>query len=386
MIFNKTLPHAAPPSTVGCVTDRGMVRESNEDSVLVQCSGDGRWYLLVVCDGMGGHFGGKTASSTAVDVIAKTFFSQIGLHTPDQALKNSVVEANRAVWEKAQSDPQLNGMGTTAVVLVTDSCVAHVAHVGDSRCYRIRKNAMTRMTKDHSNVQRMVDAGMLTAEEARSHPSSNILYRCLGQSPTVDVDVQGHIQVLAGDRFLLCSDGLHGMAEDQIIGALTLMYSVKDAANKLVELAKSRGGNDNVSVILFQRTDGLPASGKFHPEKMRIYDSPDQESVATSKTSGWKFLGKAITLSALSTGLIIATLLYFRRSETIKEIDMNPVSAPTASASPFGLPPRSDPADLLSPLESQVKDATRTGMENQPPEKTPDVNAPTDKRASPDGK
>lgn len=327
MFAKNKVRYELPSSSVGCVSDRGVVREQNEDSVLERSSGDGRWRLLVVCDGMGGHHGGKIASSLAATTIDAKFFGNIGIVSPLDALRVSIEEANRAIWEVAHEKPELLGMGTTVAALVTDGMTAHIAHVGDSRVYRIRKSEIRRMTKDHSNVQRMVDAGMLTPDAAAAHPDSNVLYRCLGQNLSVEVEIKT-CTLEKGDRFLLCSDGLHGLVEEKIIAAMAAMYSAKEAAGKLVELAKSRGGTDNVSVIVFHRLDGNKASGVFNPEKFRLtMDWLNHKAPETAKAH-WSKVFVYLAAGATALGSLAAVFSYYKWRSMINLIDGAPAVIP----------------------------------------------------------
>jgi|GEM_PF-1558574 len=359
-----------PPSSVGCITDRGLVREQNEDSVLEKLSGDGRWRLLVVCDGMGGHQGGKTASSLAAATIERVFFGQLGSTPPADALRVAVEEANRCIWEAAQQQQELAGMGTTVVALATDSTTAHLVHVGDSRAYRIRVSEIRRMTKDHSNVQRMVDAGMLAPQEAAAHPDSNVLYRCLGQNPTVEVELKT-CPVEKGDRFLLCTDGLHGLVEEKIIAAMTSMYSANEGAAKLVELAKSRGGTDNVSVIVYHRTDGNKPTGIFKPEKFGIaFDWLEQNKPQEKRANPNKII---LNLAAFLVTLAVggSWMAYKIYNPSIRQIEMiEPPISPVDDKSSESKEPSQDSVNQReeddTDLEMRAPDSSVSKTEKKP--------------------
>ena len=157
-------------------------------------------------------------------------------------------------------------MGTTCAVLAVSGSQAYIAHVGDSRVYRIRPQSVEQITKDHSYVQQMMDKGLLSAEQANQHPDANRLMRCLGGESDVDVDVIGPEPVLAGDRYLLCSDGLWGQVSAIEIAAMSMAFSAQDAVNRLINLANERGGPDNISVQIYHQGDAHPPTGSFCPE------------------------------------------------------------------------------------------------------------------------
>jgi serine/threonine protein phosphatase PrpC len=256
---------------VGSSTHTGVVRAENQDSIgrfEAHRAGE-TWNLLIICDGMGGHQGGSKASKVAVDAIGTMFMKEMSSGSPvSMTLSNSIKFANNEIQTAAKNSPNLQGMGTTCVMLAASEQQAWIAHVGDSRCYRIRPGEIDRLTNDHSNVQRLIDADMITESDARDHPDSTVLYRCLGVKPEVEVTVTGPIPVKEGDRFLLCSDGLHGFIEENIIGAFALMDEPQIATEKLIELANRRGGMDNVSVQILYRPGKHAPTHTFTPEKV----------------------------------------------------------------------------------------------------------------------
>ncbi len=282
---------------IGSETDVGQERSANEDSVGYFKTADGRWTLLMVCDGLGGHAGGRTASTLAVETISDLFRASIGDSEPAHVLREAIEETNRVIHSRSKEDPSLRRMGTTAAVLATDGEVVHIAHVGDSRIYRIRGDTMEQLTRDHSTVQRLVDEGLMTSEEARDHPNANFLARCLGPEPEVEVEVQGPIPLDPGDRYLLCSDGLYNMIEEPIIAALITMYPAPEAATKLVALANDRGGYDNISVQILHRADGTPPTGSFDAERFRIV------TPASARGAGKRHPDAPVTLPDKAGGL-----------------------------------------------------------------------------------
>ena len=245
-------------------TDVGMKREHNEDSFLVNED----LGLYVVCDGMGGHAGGETASRLAVQTVEKElisarlrtddpFTSTAGLeHTPlANALQEAIEGACSIVYRTSRSQPELLGMGTTCVALLLHGDVAVVGHVGDSRAYLVREGAIRQLTEDHSLVNEQVRAGLLTFEEAKHSRLRNIITRSVGFEEDVLVDVIG-LETKPGDRFLLCSDGLCNLVErEEIRITLASERDPGDVCRSLVGLANERGGDDNITVIAVERTE-----------------------------------------------------------------------------------------------------------------------------------
>ena len=233
--------------SVGAQSDVGRVREGNEDSYLVHDP------LFVVADGMGGHLAGDVASSTAVDVILSR--SETASAEDPQTLADLVRSANSAIWDKAHNDPTLRGMGTTCTLVLLNEDRAHFAHVGDSRAYLLRDGQLRQVTEDHTLVARMVKEGRLQPEEAEHHPQRSIITRALGVDANVEVDLDS-LQLQAGDRLLLCSDGLSSMIDHESIeSALRDQSEPQAAADELVRRANAAGGEDNITVVLIDITD-----------------------------------------------------------------------------------------------------------------------------------
>ena len=227
------------------LTDAGKVRQNNEDAMLV---GDGEdETLFVVADGIGGFEAGEVASSLAVDVLR-------GLH-PDKTFKAAIGEANRRILAAGRDDEKLSGMGTTVVAIrfggTQREPLAEIAHVGDSRAYLVRGGEMNPITEDHSLVAELVRSGDLTRDQAAEHPQKNLITRALGADEDVDVDITV-LPVDAGDRVLLCSDGLSDMVSEARISEI-LLESPEDperAARGLLSAALEAGGNDNITVVV----------------------------------------------------------------------------------------------------------------------------------------
>ena len=226
-------------------TDIGLMRGHNEDSFLAQAP------VFCVSDGMGGHAAGEVASSIAVSTIAE----KAPVHADDLLLGAAIEAANTAVIEGAALGKGKPGMGCTASAVVIEQNKMAVAHVGDSRVYLLHNGALVRLTHDHSYVEELVDAGEITADEARVHPSRSVITRALGSDPDMYAD-HFTIDVSAGDRILLCSDGLSSMIEDSQIEAIAVSSATPLAAvDALVAAALHEGGHDNVTVVVVDVTD-----------------------------------------------------------------------------------------------------------------------------------
>jgi protein phosphatase len=237
---------------VGLLTDVGCVRELNEDSSTYVHPSDpelraSKGLLILVADGMGGHSAGEVASRMAVDVISRCYYEDKS--EPQTALKKAFREANRLIHKAASDDESKAGMGTTCTALVLQNGTAISAHVGDSRLYLVREGGIYLMTEDHSAVMEMVKAGLITIEQARHHPEKNVILRAMGSHPEVEVTTwQEPFPVRAGDRFLLCSDGLYDLVENDEIKSAVEAAEPRTACENLIALAKERGGHDNISV------------------------------------------------------------------------------------------------------------------------------------------
>lgn len=241
-----------PRWEVSARSETGYVREENQDRMSRDRVGLGEAY--VIADGMGGHNGGALAAELTVNAVQQSLAAAPPELTVAAAITRAFDEANRIVYERAGSgDPETEGMGSTALLLLTSGSLAYVAHVGDSRAYLYRERELRQLTTDHTRVQRMVDAGMLSAEEAQHHPEASIIERAMGHRPQVEVDIGRALELREGDGILLCSDGLSGYVDDEGIEAVLLSEgTVQEVADRLIELALERGGQDNVTVQFIQ--------------------------------------------------------------------------------------------------------------------------------------
>jgi serine/threonine protein phosphatase PrpC len=240
------------------LTDVGRKRSHNEDSFHI----DGELQLFIVADGMGGHAGGGTASRMAVETV--NGIMRKAREAPDtpfvrsaslkealipEVFRGAVEQACAAIFQEAQKQPRLQGMGTTVISLLVQDEYAFFAHVGDSRAYLMRGDLIQQVSEDHSLVNEQIKAGMITAEEAKNSRYKNIITRSVGFEPEVQVDVMG-VVCEPGDHFLLCSDGLANLVEDREMLELVHGGPFEEVPKKLVALANERGGDDNITVIL----------------------------------------------------------------------------------------------------------------------------------------
>ncbi len=254
------------------LSDIGMRRANNQDSLACLpakseerfCS---RGHLFVVADGMGAHAAGELASRMATEKIAMHYFRSAGSDA-GEALRSAVTEANAEIYQRGQSNPEFHNMGTTASSLVISSQGAHVAHVGDSRVYRLRQGVLEQLTFDHSLVWEMEASGHTENGSWGSSIPKNVITRSLGPNASVEVDMEGPFPIEKGDRFLICSDGLTGLVEDVEIGTLMDCLPEDLAVRVMVDLANLRGGPDNTTVVIV-RVDEDPRHGSGSAKQKR---------------------------------------------------------------------------------------------------------------------
>jgi len=250
------------------LTDVGKVREHNEDALDARPD-IGLW---VLADGMGGYNAGEVASGIAVktvtDLVSEAckrerradIESTTGLLRQTIILRDAILRANKVINQTAKSQPQCEGMGTTLVASLFYDNRVSIAHVGDSRMYRLRDNRLEQITMDHSLLQELVDRGFYSREEAQRSANRNYVTRALGVEANVNVEIQ-EMEVQKGDCFLMCSDGLPDMVEDEDIHLTISTFSkdVRTAGEQLIKLTNDNGGRDNVSVILVRVAESFPA-------------------------------------------------------------------------------------------------------------------------------
>ncbi len=254
-------------------TDTGRQRNANEDSFFT------RPPVFVVADGMGGAQAGEVASKAA----AEAFAAELASAPPERLLRETIEGANRSIHDHARDDPGLAGMGTTITAAIVDPEAEEVAigHVGDSRAYRFRNGKLERLTRDHSLVEEMRRKGQLTEAQAEDHPQRSIITRALGPEPEVEVDLQT-VPAQPGDVFLICSDGLTTMLDDdQIARLLSRASSMQAAVRALVDEANRAGGRDNITVVLFRLED---AAAPARAEEGATLVGPSAEEAGLTAT------------------------------------------------------------------------------------------------------
>ena len=249
-------------------SDTGRVRDHNEDAI----GSIGEIGLMVLADGMGGYNAGEVASGIAVQIVTNlaaegatrekrdSIDPHSGLMRQSIVLRDAIYRSNKIIHQTAQSQTNCEGMGTTIVACMFYDNKISIAHVGDSRAYRMRDGQLDQVTLDHSLLQELVDRGFYSEEEAQRSTNRNYVTRALGVEPTVEVEVHEH-EVLPGDIYLLCSDGLSDMVEDDDIHLTisTFNDSLDVVGQQLVDLANDHGGRDNISVMLAQVKEAFPA-------------------------------------------------------------------------------------------------------------------------------
>ncbi len=249
-------------------TDPGLARENNEDSVAI----DEPTRLGILADGMGGYNAGEIASGMATTFIKSElgrWLAQAGRHANAREVRRAmeicVDNANRSIFNAANSNPQYSGMGTTLVLGVFQDQRLTLGHIGDSRCYRLRGNELAQITKDHSLLQEQLDAGLITPQQAATSTNKNLVTRALGVEDAVLLEVNEHV-VEPGDLFLMCSDGLSDMVDDEgIVRILGIEgWPLEQKVEQLIDAANANGGRDNISVLVAQAVEGSKKRGLIH--------------------------------------------------------------------------------------------------------------------------
>lgn len=237
-------------------SDIGRVRMVNEDRAVVQ-DNVGGLSLAIVADGMGGHQAGDIASQMAVELIQfqlQSLHRELSIEERKQLVKSAIEIANEKIFEFASQRENYHGMGTTVVAALADEQGVVIAHIGDSRAYRVHNGQIEQLTEDHSLVNELVKSGQITREEASHHPRRNVLTRALGTEPTIEVDVRD-VSWKPGDILLLCSDGLSSLVEkEQLTAHITSEAALEVKVERLIAEALKAGGDDNVTVVLIEST------------------------------------------------------------------------------------------------------------------------------------
>jgi PPM family protein phosphatase len=287
-------------------TDTGRKRLRNEDAYV------SRPPLFAVADGMGGARAGEVAARLAAAALAEAGTGTKG----EEGVAGLIEEANRRIWERAITDPATSGMGTTVTAALVDEESGKVAigHVGDSRAYLFRNGELSQLTTDHSLVAELVQSGVLTPEEAERHPQRSAITRALGTEPSVRVETFT-VEAEDGDLFLLCSDGLSVMLDDeQVAGALQdAEHEPASAAPKLIAAANEQGGEDNITVVLFELLEGQPEDAPVHEATVTPEPAPmaPEESPTEMRTHGAGPGGRVAALMLVCALVVLGLLAVY---------------------------------------------------------------------------
>jgi serine/threonine protein phosphatase PrpC len=256
-------------------TDTGRQRSENEDSLFVRSP------IFVVADGMGGAQAGEVASKAAADA----FDRDLPEIPPERFLRETIEEANRRIHDLARNDPSRAGMGTTITAAIVDARKEEVGigHVGDSRAYRLRRGRLERLTRDHSLVEEMRRKGQITDAQAEDHPQRSIITRALGPEPEVEVDLQT-VPAAPGDVFLLCSDGLTTMVDEERIAAVFLAAdSMREAVRTLIDEANGAGGRDNITALAFRLGDAAAPLGETREDATLVGAAAEEAGLTSTE-------------------------------------------------------------------------------------------------------
>ena len=284
------------------LSDIGFRRRNNQDSYCIQIAPDPEsWerdgHLFLVADGMGGHAVGELASKMAADTVPHAY-TKLSDESVQGALQKALETGNAAIFERGELNREFTRMGTTCTTLVLGPQGAVVGHVGDSRCYRIRRGRIDQLTFDHSLQWELLRQGVMSPEEILRTEPRNVITRSLGPNPSVEVDVEGPHTVESHDVYLLCSDGLTGQVPDPEIGALAANLTPAEACRALVNLANLRGGPDNITVVIARVGPG------GCPE-----ESPVSETASPVSTRAWFHPGELAGAIGIAGGFLLGLLL-----------------------------------------------------------------------------
>lgn len=291
-------------------TDVGMTRQVNEDSMTIFDSPNGQ--VMVVCDGMGGQAAGDVASRLSVDII-ESILTDNQFETPEEAIRRSVVAANLAVLNRTSQQPELEGMGSTCVMLIIKDGQVYCGWVGDSRIYYIANHTIRQISHDQSYVQQLVDKGLITAAEAANHPQKNEILNCIGlQGMTPPETLTMPITPEEGSVFLLCSDGLSGMIDDRQIERVVSNsdMTLQQKADRLITLANEAGGLDNITVEMVQF--GSPA----------VIGNGIAAGAGTAKKKSKSLLYSIIAIIVVAVVCLAGGHFYIKQQESDKEKQM----------------------------------------------------------------
>jgi serine/threonine protein phosphatase PrpC len=282
-------------------THVGHVRKANEDNHADRACANGA-HAFVVCDGMGGHVGGATASAMAMNCILD-FLEKADLTDCNAAIRDACNYANTQVYATSINDPSLHGMGTTCVVMVVKDDYCYFGHVGDSRLYLYTNKELHRLTRDQSFVQMLVDRGEISDDMAESHPKKNQILQAIGIGPEIQPKTcERRVSPKKGDRFLLCTDGLNGMINDTFIAsAFRNNEQLSPCGKKLIQLALDHGGRDNVTVSMIEITESAHLSSDFKSENPELPAPRTEMFAMPEKTSSLKSIYKKYKIHLIAS-------------------------------------------------------------------------------------
>ena len=360
-------------------TDVGRVRQVNEDSMTTFDSPNGR--VIVVCDGMGGQNAGDVASQLAVKVIEDILIDN-AFNTPAEAITQSIVAANNAILRKAAQNPDLGGMGATCVMLIIKDGKVHFGWVGDSRIYYVAGNNIMQLSKDQSYVQQLVDAGEISEEEAEHHQDKNQITNALGVDGMTPPEIgESPITPAVGSVFLLCSDGLSGMVNNQNILATVAnkKLSLKQRADQLVQQALEAGGLDNVTVQLVEFGTAVAEEGNGAPRIVTQFESPAISNTSKRAAARKKGLSTILMYAGCAVGTLLlcgGTFWFFSQEKEEKKAETT-VSSPAPTRHEHSSEPRKDEhtarpvsdATAPRPAPSKAKASGKNGPKSDPKDK-----------------
>lgn len=302
---------------IACGTDVGRVRQANEDAFINADHPDAtvtaaRGRLVVVADGMGGALGGGTASNLAAHTLAQTWFSETE-QPAAIALANAVHAANAEIYRQAAGNEHLRGMGSTLTAAAVLGNQVWFAQVGDSRAYLVRDGRAQQLTRDHSKVGMLLHDGLITPEQAANHPERNVILRSLGPHPTVEVDVEGPLELRPGDALVLCSDGLHGHLRTEELGPL-VVGSPDQVVEALIELANQRGGEDNITVAVAV-LGALPAGRRVPITRPGIDVGDTRHGLPALGPAGWTGRQKRMLVGLIILALALLAVVVVRQAQ-----------------------------------------------------------------------
>ncbi|HVQ14422.1 MAG TPA: protein phosphatase 2C domain-containing protein [Vicinamibacterales bacterium] len=365
-----------PKVEVAVASEQGL-RDENQD--WLSWTQTPRGELFVIADGMGGYKGGALAAKMTVDTVEASVSEAPPESSFGKAVTEALSEANREVHLLAHSgNPDTENMGSTALVVLLSDGSAHIAHVGDSRAYLLRNNKLQLLTRDHTRVQQMIDAKMLTPEQARNHPESHLLSRAIGSREEVEVEISGPVPLNIGDALLLCSDGLSGFVTDEEIHkTLKKHRDVQRVPQELVNLALSAGGNDNIT-IHFVRVDGTVRKRVTArmPVSEVIAQGRTGDAFATlAKRGVLVFAGIAVvlvlavyamSLPSMQNAIATAKRLIVGTSPAVAD---RPAAEPQPGTQPATPPAASTPSAVVTPIPASTPrvDATTAPARVTPP-------------------